>query len=61
MGKLDTVQNGKGSKKRPADLKKFLENFDDIIWTRQETKHTSINENDTNNSPASAQQAEGQS
>jgi len=34
MGKLNTVQNGKGSKKRPVrDLKKYIENWDSINWS----------------------------
>ena len=28
------MQNGKGSKKRPTNLKKFLKNWDDIDWSK---------------------------
>lgn len=39
MSKLNTVQNGKGSRKRPTDLKKFNSNYDQICWS---TKTTNI-------------------
>jgi hypothetical protein len=29
---MDTVQNGKGSKRRPTDPKKWAQNFDAIKW-----------------------------
>jgi len=29
---LNTVQNGKGSKPRPIDKKKYDQNFDSIVW-----------------------------
>jgi hypothetical protein len=32
---LNTVQNGKGSKPRPADKKKYDENFDSIKWSKK--------------------------
>lgn len=60
MGKLDTVQNGKGSKKRPTNIKKFIENFDDINWS-SDKKLNNTNENNTNNSSASATGTESQS
>jgi hypothetical protein len=31
MGKLNTVKNGKGSKPRPVDRKKYNDNFDRIF------------------------------
>ncbi len=34
MGKLNTVQNGKGSKKRPSNIKKFNDNYDSINWSK---------------------------
>ena len=34
MGKLNTVQNGKGSKRRPTNSKKYTENFDSIDWSK---------------------------
>jgi hypothetical protein len=30
--------NGKGSKKRPTNLKKFLKNWDNIDWSKPSTK-----------------------
>lgn len=30
----NTVQNGKGSKPRPVDKKKYDENFDSIKWSK---------------------------
>ena len=30
--------NGKGSKKRPTNLKKFLKNWDSIDWSKPPTK-----------------------
>jgi hypothetical protein len=38
MGKLNTVQNGKGSKKRPTNLKKYNENFDSIDWSKKDNQ-----------------------
>ena len=32
----NTVQNGKGSKQRPTDLKKFAKNYDGIDWKKKE-------------------------
>jgi hypothetical protein len=32
---LNTVQNGKGSKPRPVDVKKYNENFDSIKWSEK--------------------------
>jgi len=32
MGKLNTVQNGKGSKSRISNFKKFSDNYTDINW-----------------------------
>lgn len=61
MGKLNTVQNGKGSKKRPTDIKKFIDNFDDINWTRKETSNNNNNEKHTDNSPTAATETESQS
>ena len=37
MGKLNTVQNGKGSKRRPTNSKKYTENFDGINWSKPST------------------------
>ena len=33
----NTVQNGKGSKPRPVDKKKYDENFDNIKWGKNAT------------------------
>lgn len=40
---LNTVQNGKGSKPRPVDTKKYNDNFDTIKWSnrKEETKTSS--------------------
>ena len=32
MSKLNTVQNGKGSKSRISDYKKFTDNYEQINW-----------------------------
>lgn len=32
MGKLNTVQNGKTSKPKPVNLKKFEDNYSKIKW-----------------------------
>ena len=34
MGKLNTIQNGKGSKKRPTNSKLYNNNFDSIDWSK---------------------------
>lgn len=41
---LNTVQNGKGSKPRPVDIKKYNENFDSIKWNKKLT--TSVTKKD---------------
>jgi hypothetical protein len=35
---LNTVQNGKGSKPRPVDTKKYNDNFDSIKWSNSKDK-----------------------
>ena len=35
---LNTVQNGKGSKPRPVDAKKYNDNFDSIKWSSSKDK-----------------------
>jgi hypothetical protein len=35
---LNTVQNGKGSKPRPVDKKKYDQNFDSIKWKNSNSK-----------------------
>jgi len=35
---LNTVQNGKGSKPRPVDIKKYNDNFDNIKWSNSKDK-----------------------
>lgn len=39
---LNTVQNGKGSKPRPINIKKFNDNFDSIKWSNSKDKKKQI-------------------
>ncbi len=32
MGQLNTVQNGKGSKSRITNVKRYTDNYDSIVW-----------------------------
>jgi len=49
MGKLDTVNNGKGSKPRPIkDLKKYNENWDQI-FSKKSKKVLEVPEENTDN------------
>ena len=35
MGKMNTVQNGKGPDPRPTDLRKYWDRFEEIDWHRE--------------------------
>jgi len=49
MGKLNTVDNGKGSKPRPVkNVDEFINNWDAINWSRKETSNNTHNESNTN-------------
>jgi hypothetical protein len=53
MGKLNTVTNGKGSKPRPVrNVDEFINNWDEINWSRKETSNNNNNESNTNSTPA---------
>jgi hypothetical protein len=46
MSKLNTVQNGKGSKPRPIkNHKKYIENWDAINWSKPNPKPQDSNGN----------------
>jgi hypothetical protein len=52
MGKLDTVQNGKGSKPRPVkDLEQFCDNWDEIF--KKKDKKYLAEEKETCDTPKS--------
>lgn len=47
MGKLNTVQNGKGSKPRPIkDVKKYNDNWDEIFSKKDKKKLAKETENE---------------
>jgi hypothetical protein len=49
MGKLDTVQNGKGCKPRPVkDINSFVDNWD-LIFKKKKKKKLAKNEETSNN------------
>ena len=45
MGKLNTVKNGKGSKPRPLDKKKYNQNFDEIDWKKKDNNSKETQDN----------------
>ena len=57
MGKLNTIANGKGSKPRPiANVDEFVNNWDEINWSRKETFNNNNNESNTNSTSAENQE-----